>query len=365
MPCKSSTLTTDTYTLRKEKPRVVQVDKYTGCDVGLAPTARLPFYSTGGKMHVQATKIERRYLLATTLGNLTVGSVGLAFSVVATSQAILLDGLFNLAYCVTSLFTIKVAQLVERGDDEHFPFGYSYFESLANGIKGMLVLGITVMAMVGAVESLFTGGRTIAAGVAVAYGIFAAAVCWGLALATRVGARTSGSPLVRADAENWIVNAAVSSAVLLAFGGILVLQRTAFAFLAPYVDPALVLLIVLVSISVPIRMAWSALMELLNRAPSPEIVAQANKIVKAATADLPVRHQFLRIIQPGRTRLVLVHLVLPSGFRVETLPSLDAVREKTLAPLRDVYSVTYLDMIFTADTKWGAPTRLEESGSIS
>ncbi len=306
-------------------------------------------------MNAETGKAEGRYLLIATLGNLIIGCVGLVFFVIASSQAILLDGLFNLTYCVTGYFTLKVARLVQRGDDERFPFGYSYFEPLVNGFKGVLVLGVTVMALAGALEALFTGGRQIAAGAAIAYGVFASVACWGLAILTAIGARRTGSPLIRADAQNWIVNAAISSAVLVAFAGILAIEGTAFAFFAPYVDPSLVLVVVLISISVPVRMAWHALMALLNRAPAPAIVAQAREMVAAATAELPVQECFVRVLQPGRTRMVLVHLVLPSDFRVEGLPSLDAIRAKTLAPLREAHPATFLDMIFTADPQWGAP----------
>jgi len=246
--------------------------------------------------------------------------------------------------------------LVQQGDDERFPMGYAFFEPLVNGIKGTLVLGISVMAMAGAVQALWTGGRTIAPGAAVAYGLFAATACWSMAIITRRDAQRTGSPLVTADAENWIVNTAISSAVLLAFACILIVKNTAYAFVVPYVDPALVLTVVLISISVPVRMAWQALMELLNRAPSPEIIKEAYDIVRACTGSLPVQNLFVRVIQPGRTRMVLAHVVLPADFRIDALPSLDALREETLHALRSSHEATVLDMEFTADPVWGAPS---------
>jgi predicted Co/Zn/Cd cation transporter (cation efflux family) len=94
-----------------------------------------------------------------------------------------------------------------------------------------------------------------------------------MTLVSRSGYQKSHSPLIRADADGWIVNAAVSSAVLIAFGSIYLIQDSEYAYLSPYVDPALVLIVVLISISVPIRMAWQSIQGLLNRAPSPEIVS--------------------------------------------------------------------------------------------
>ena len=254
-------------------------------------------------METSALKREKKYLLTSAFGNVLVGCIGIAVAVVSSSQAILLDGLFNITYFATGLFTIKVASLVARGDDQRFPHGYAFFEPLVNGIKGTLVLGVSVMAFVDAVQALLAGGRNVAAGIALGYGVFASIACGIIALTTRRGAQLTESPLVRADAENWIVNTAISFSMLLAFAGIFLLRAIGLDALAPYVDPTVVLVVVTISIFVPVRMASNALMELLNRAPSKEVIQQVSEIVDANLTDLPVRERFVRVTQPGRQRM--------------------------------------------------------------
>ncbi len=304
---------------------------------------------------------ELKFLWASAVACLIIGCVGVVFSVASSSEAILLDGLFNLIYFATGLFTLRVARLVQQGDDERFPMGYGYFEPLVNGLKGVLVLGLSVMALAGAVEALFTGGRVIGAGLAIGYAAFAVTACWTLAIITRIGANRTKSPLIQADADNWIVNAAISSAVLVSFMSILLIRGTNLDFLAAYVDPMVVIVVVLISITVPIRMAWQAIMELLNRAPPPEVVAQVNETIAACTADLPVQALFVRIVQPGRSRMVLAHVVLPKDFPIEGLAQLDALRAKTLAALQKAHLATVLDMVFTADPALGAPQPLPKA----
>ena len=138
--------------------------------------------------------------------------------------------------------------------------------------------------------------------------------------------------------------------------GIFIIRKTSFNFILPYVDPSLVLIVVLISISVPVRMAWRALMELLNRTPSPKIVQEVDEIVRKCTARLPVQALFVRVVQPGRTRIVLTHVVLPSDFHVGGLPFLDTLRSETLKELKAAHTDSALDMIFTADPDWGAPS---------
>jgi cation diffusion facilitator family transporter len=301
---------------------------------------------------------ESRYLWASAGGNLLIGCVGITFAHLASSQAILLDGLFNLSYFVTGLFTLKVAALVRQGDDRDFPLGYAYFEPLINGLKGLLVLGLTAMAVVDAIASLLTGGRTIAAGMAVGYGVFATVACGTLAYIVNRGARRTQSPLIQADAENWVVNAAISSAVLLAFIAIPLMSGTRLEPYAPYVDPVLVLMVAGISISVPVRMAWGALMELLNRAPAPKIINEVRRIIQSATKELPVQNLFVRVVQPGRTRIAIAHVILPVDCKA-SLAELDAVQEKAQSALQEAYAETTAELIFTSDPDRGAPLSIQ------
>ena len=298
--------------------------------------------------------LEARILRVSAGGNLVIGLVGTLFAIITGSQAILLDGLFNLTYFATGLFTLKVAALVQQGDDERFPVGYGYFEPLINGFKGMLVLGLTVMATADAIQALFSGGRVIPPGLASIYGLFATVACWTLAAITHRGARRSDSPLIRADAENWMVNGAISSAVLLAFMSIFVIRNSRLAYLVPYVDPALVLIVGLISISIPVRIAWQALMEMLNRAPSHVVVAEVTDTIKQSTAVLPVQDLIVRVVQPGRSRMVLAHVVLPRDYLIESLPQLDRIRADALSRLQRIHPATTADLIFTTDPNWGA-----------
>ena len=303
---------------------------------------------------------ERRGLVISALGALTVGCAGMVFFSFSRAEAILLDGMFNLIYFATGLFTLKVARLMQRGDDEAFPYGYAFFEPLVNGLKGLLILGISVMAFAGAVEALLTGGREIAAVAAIVYGVIATTICWTMALVMRFFAKRTESPLIGADTENWIVNAAISSAVLIAFLSIKAMRAMELDALVPYVDPAIVLIVVAISVGIPVRMAWRAIMELLNRAPPVEITRKVSETVRRCVAHLPLQDLYVRVIQPGRTRMVLAHVVLPTDFRVEGLAQLDGIRKDTLAALERDHPGVVLDMVFTADPMWGAPATMPQ-----
>ena len=208
---------------------------------------------------------ERGALVLSACAAALLAAIGVAAALATGSGAILLDGLFNLCFCVTALFTLRVARLLARPDDERYPFGYLFFEPLINTVKGLLILGVSAFALFDAAIALASGGRAVEFGPAALYAAFATLACLAVVWALR---RAAPSPLVAADVDTWTVNAAVSGGVLLGFLLAAGLERWGHAGAALYVDPAMVALVVLLSIALPVRMAATGLLALLNRAPA-------------------------------------------------------------------------------------------------
>lgn len=298
---------------------------------------------------------ERPALLLSASAALLLGVAGTGMALVADSRAILLDGLFNLTYFLIALITIRVAVLAARPDTPEFPFGHAYFESLVNAGKGLLILGISMLALIDAAVTIAAGGRTIAAGLAIGYATFATIVCAATALALRRSHASDASPLVEADVANWVLNTVVSGAVLAAFCLVPLMHALDRTTWVAYVDPILVALVVILFIGVPIRIARRAVLELLNRSPPEDIAAPVRAAVRDALRELPVRQLHLRMVRPGRTLYLVVHAVLPEDFRVETLGTLDSWRERIDLAVRDVYPRAVVDAMFTASERWAAP----------
>lgn len=302
-------------------------------------------------------KTERRGLILSAVMALLLGCLGLVLSVVTGSQVILLDGLFNLIYCVMAFFSVRVAALLAVPDNEKYPFGFAYFESLVNAAKGLLILGIALLALGDSVLVLLAGGREITAGLAIVYSVVATlASLVSMILLGRVRQRTS-SPLVEADYANWRINTIISASVLVAFCLIPVADMAGWSFITPYVDPLMVaVVVVLFCLSAPFRMASDAIKELLNRAPPGWIRQPVRRAVDEVLGGWPVNEYSLRMVRPGRTLYLVIYVVLPANSHVSDLGTLDRLREQLDRSVRDVYSPLILDVVFTADSRWMLPT---------
>lgn len=300
-------------------------------------------------------KTERGVLLLSALMSLVVGSAAVTAASITHSKAILLDGLFNLVYFLVALATVRISALAAQPDDRKFPFGYGYFESLVNAGKGLLILGVALFALVDAVLALLAGGREIVAGPAIVYALFATLACSFTAWTLHGARRRLDTPLVRADHENWLINALISGSVLLTFCAIPVARWLEWHGIVPYVDSVLVIAVVLFCLGLPIRMARGAILELLNRAPPRGLRRPVRAAIDAALADLPVRQVQVRMVRPGRQLYVMTHVVLPPDYPLAGLGELDAVRERLRRAVSAVYPNLVTDTVFTADPKWAEP----------
>ena len=301
-------------------------------------------------------RTETDALLLSAWMSLFLGTTGLILSVVTGSQVILLDGLFNLIYSVMAFVSVRVAGLLAMPDNEKYPFGHAYFESLVNAAKGLLILGISLLALGDSVLVIMAGGREIVAGLAIVYSVIATScslTCFTLVKRARCH---STSPLVEADFANWWINTVISASVLLAFCLIPLAGMVGVPEITPYVDPVMVAtVVVLFCLSMPFRMASDAIKELLNRAPPKRVREPVHDAVASVLGKWAAHDFSLRMVRPGRTLYLLVHVVLPEDSQAEGINEQDRIRNELHDHLRRIAQPLVLDVVFTGEARWAAP----------
>jgi predicted Co/Zn/Cd cation transporter (cation efflux family) len=298
---------------------------------------------------------ERRALWVSTVVALGIGLGALAVGGRTGSGAVLLDAAFNLCFFATALATLRVARLVQRPDDSRYPFGYAQYEPLINFAKGLLIIGVGLLALIDAGLTLARGGAAIEAGLALAYALAAAAVSGATLLYLRRIRARAASPLVEGDVETWTVNTAISLAMAAAFLAALALQGRGASEAAKFVDPTLVSLVVLLTIAMPIRMSLRSLGGLLQRAPDPEVTASVEAKLREVLAGLPLDALHVRTLRPGRGLYVLAHAVVAEGADLD-LARADVLRQAAVAAVEARHAPLVLDLLFTRLRDYAEPT---------
>jgi cation diffusion facilitator family transporter len=295
---------------------------------------------------------ERRALLLSVWGSAGMAALGVLFALLAHSQAILFDGVFSAIGFIMALVTVWVAKLVQRPDDELFHFGYATFEPMVNFVKGALMVIVSLFAAVSAIDAVLQGGRSMAAGVATIYAAIAAAGCFVISALQRSGAKRLASPLLAVDAKGWLIDGLLSSAVGAGFLAAMLITGTRWSGLVPYADPAVVLLLVVLSAPVPIRILGESLNELLMGAPDKALQARVHATLDRVLTNVPCCDRRVRLVKSGRVVYAQIYLLVEKGVEIHDLAELDSLRQEIADGLASAVPEIALDVIFTLDRKW-------------
>jgi len=294
-------------------------------------------------------QLERRALWRSVWGNLFFAGLGFGFAASSESEAILLDGFFSLVAFVLSLLTIRVARLVQGPANEWFHFGFAAFEPMLNTVKGLLLLGICGFSMVSAINALMHGGRALNPGWALVYAVVAALGAGLLAVVQNRAAKATGSPLLEVDVKNWKIDSLLSAGIGVAFLAAFLLRDSQWSGFLPYVDPTLVVLLVVIMIRDPIKIVVEGVGELLAVSPEESIQRQVRDEFARQVEEYPVRSFNLRMLKAGRTHYLLAHVVVEPESRIDDIREQDALRQQITSGLKKLQSPWEVDVVFVAD----------------
>jgi cation diffusion facilitator family transporter len=297
-------------------------------------------------------RTEQRTLWFGAWAGLALGGLGFVFAILSGSDAILLDGIFSLVGFGVALATIRVSQVIRQPATDKYQFGFNGLEALITVVKGGLMGIVGLFAAGSAIGSIVSGGSEVSAGAAATYSVLAATGCLVTAWVINRAAKETGSPILDVDVRAWLIDAGLSTAVGVAFLLTFVIQNTSLAWLVPYVDPGLVVLLTLVILPVPVRVLRVGMHQLLGGAPEPELQARIDAVLAREFETLEGVVPRVRMLQAGRVVYVQVYLVVPANVEVGGVALLDEVRGEIFKALRSDFPTLSLDVVFTGDGVW-------------
>jgi predicted Co/Zn/Cd cation transporter (cation efflux family) len=131
----------------------------------------------------------------------------------------------------------------------------------------------------------------------------------------------------------------------------LVLARSDYSHLVPFVDPAVLLCMSLALLPIPLKTLFAAIRDVLEVAPN-----DLDQRVRSVLDSLMRERGFLRysshVARVGRVRFIEIHILVPPDFRVETVQAVDDMRREVADRLEASWPETWLTVDLTADPEW-------------
>ena len=295
---------------------------------------------------------EQRILRLSIGVTVAVSLFGVVFGLLSGSLSIVFDGVFSAIDAAMSGLALFVSRLVTRtADNRRFQFGYWHIEPMVLAFNGGTLMLLCFYAFLNAVDSFLAGGRHLDFDWAITYAVIVCAVCFGMFFYEFRANRRIGSDFVRLDAQSWLMSAAITSALLVAFAIAWSLHGTPWHHLTPYADPVVLALLSMVVVFVPIRTVRKALQEILLITP-PELDAHVRRVMDAVIARHGFKTYTSYVAKVGRAQFIEIHVAVPAGMRLDNVATVDAIRREIADAIGGEGPQRWLTIDFTADPRW-------------
>ena len=256
---------------------------------------------------------EKTILRLSFVAGLAFALVELIFAIYSHSQSALTDAVYDASELVFIALLLFLTPLFHKPVSEKHPYGYFQLESIFLIVKGVMMLSVTLGVVVEVIESALSGGNPVND---LQVSLFQ--LCLGTAsvviyiIMRRVN-KNSSSPTVEAELMGWRLDIGYSLGMSLAFFASSFLVKTPLAFIAPYFDQIIAVLVMVFMLPESVKMLWSSVRDIFLFSPDEELVEQIKQICTESMEDYAFSPVFFDITHTGRHLWIAVYFKVSSA----------------------------------------------------
>ena len=256
---------------------------------------------------------EKTILRLSFVAGLAFALVELIFAIYSHSQSALTDAVYDASELVFIALLLFLTPLFHKPVSEKHPYGYFQLESIFLIVKGVMMLSVTLGVVVEVIESALSGGNPVND---LQVSLFQ--LCLGVAsvviyvIMRRVN-KNSSSPTVEAELMGWRLDIGYSLGMSLAFFASSFLVKTPLAFIAPYFDQIIAVLVMVFMLPESVKMLWSSVRDIFLFSPDEELVEQIKQICTESMENYAFSPVFFDITRTGRHLWVAVYFKVSSA----------------------------------------------------
>ena len=289
-----------------------------------------------------------------------LAGLGILFGLLSGSASIVFDGIYSLTDASMTMLALLVANLIATSTAadpansklaERFTMGFWHLEPMVLGLNGMLLIGAAIYALINAIGSLMTGGRLLAFDQAIIYAAVTLVAEIAMAIFEIRANRKLNSSFLALDAKAWLMSAALTAALLIAFIFGYAIRDTPIAWISPYIDPLVLTVVCLAMIPMPVNTIRQALADVLLVTP-----ADLKHHVDQVAQEIVQRYGFLSyrayVARVGRGRQIELYFIVPTGWPPKRLEEWDKLSDEIGELIGGDSPDRWLTIVFTTDPEW-------------
>ncbi len=288
-------------------------------------------------------KTERKILNLSLIGSILFLLAEVFFAIYTGSKAVLMDCVYDIADLIMIGPFLVLVPLLYKPMTERRPFGFAQVESLFVLIKYSILLGVDVVLVLNCIKTILSGGNEVDASVLAVFELAVSAGCVTMYLVLRRFQKKYSSPSIKAELFIWKLDALSTLGVGCAFVLNLILLRTPLAFICPFVDPGIAIILAVALIKEPIEMIIDSLRSLVLFAPDREIQEKFEEISRDVLGDEVREITSVEVIKTGRKIWAEIYF-LPGGSVID-LDRLKELHRKFRERAAEDFESVYVDLL--------------------
>ena len=297
--------------------------------------------------------IEQKLLMQSVALMALVAVSGTIMGIVTGSSAVLLDGVFSFVDVVIKIMMLMTAKLVARETSKRFQFGFWQFEPLVLAVEGFFILLIVIYALSSGITDLLSGGRRVDFGPAIYYAIFFTVADTAYYLYVRRINKSLQSNLIKFDNVSWYVDALLEAAILISFVVATMLEGTAYAEWAAYIDPIVLIVLAVQMLPSAIHIIVPSMKQILGWAPS-SLHNEVQEIMDRFMEKYNFKDYVTSVQVYGSTRIIEIDILVRKNFPYQTIAEIDAIRNEIDQEIGGNPTEKWVTISFTGTRKWMA-----------
>ena len=237
----------------------------------------------------------------------------LIFAIYSHSQSALTDAVYDASELVFIALLLFLTPLFHKPVSEKHPYGYFQVESIFLIVKGVMMLSVTLGVGVEVIESALSGGNPVDDLQVSLFQLCLGAASVVIYIIMRGVNKNSSSPTVEAELLGWRLDIGYSLGMSLAFFASSFLVKTPLAFIAPYFDQIIAVLVMVFMLPESVKMLWSSVRDIFLFSPDEELVEQIKQTCTESLEHYAFSPVFFDITRTGRHLWVAVYFKVSSA----------------------------------------------------
>ena len=263
------------------------------------------------------------------------------------SQSVLMDAAYDSSELVVIILTLFLTPLFHKPISEKRPYGFMQVESIFVIIKSFMMLSVTLGLVGNSLTIALAGGNHVDGGDIALFQLVLGACSLVVYLIMIALNHSDSAPTVKAELLGWKLDILYSGGLALAFFISTFLDKTPLAFICPYFDQIVAVLIVVFVLPENITMMWRAIQDVFLFSPEESLVEKVKEICGEKLEEFCFEPVFYDITRTGRQLWISVYFEIEEDSL--SLKRLRAANEKVHSALEAEFENCASELILVPD----------------